>query len=213
MPGARVSWGLDVVQPQRRQHTDFRGAEGEDRDAAASPQLRGREELRTLGRMLASGLGVGDAWAILLSLGREEHSQQEGENGHYPVSARQAPRNPSEPACISCLQQMLSISWHGSLPRACSVTQSCPTLFDPMDCSPPGYSVHGDSPGKNTRVGCHVLLQGIFLTQGSNSNLLPPALVGGSLTTGTPGKLHSSLQSHGKRYSAVTDKGKETRTH
>ena len=44
----------------------------------------------------------------------------------------------------------------------------CPTLCDPMDCSPPGSSVHGDSPGKNTAVGCHVLLQGIFLTQGLN---------------------------------------------
>ena len=39
---------------------------------------------------------------------------------------------------------------------------------DPMDYSPPDSSVHGDSPGKNTRVGCHALLQGIFLTQGSN---------------------------------------------
>ena len=48
------------------------------------------------------------------------------------------------------------------------VTRSCPTLCDPMDCSPPGSSVHGDSPGKNTRVGCHALLQGIFPTQGSN---------------------------------------------
>ena len=34
------------------------------------------------------------------------------------------------------------------------------------------FSVHGDSPGKNTRVGCHALLQGIFLTQGSNPGLL-----------------------------------------
>ena len=32
-----------------------------------------------------------------------------------------------------------------------------------MDCSLPGSSVHGDSPGKNTGVGCHVLLQGVFL--------------------------------------------------
>ena len=24
----------------------------------------------------------------------------------------------------------------------CLVTQSCPTLFDPIDCSPPGSSVH-----------------------------------------------------------------------
>ena len=46
--------------------------------------------------------------------------------------------------------------------------QLCPTLCDPMDCSPPGSSVHGDSPGKNTGVACHALLQGIFPTQESN---------------------------------------------
>ena len=38
----------------------------------------------------------------------------------------------------------------------------CLTLCNPMDCSPPGSSVHGDSPGKNTGVGCHFLLQGII---------------------------------------------------
>jgi len=32
-------------------------------------------------------------------------------------------------------------------------------------------SVHGDSPGKNTGVGCHALFQGIFPTQGSNPGL------------------------------------------
>ena len=37
--------------------------------------------------------------------------------------------------------------------------QSCLTLCNPMDCSPPGFSVHGDYPGKNTGVGCHTLLQ------------------------------------------------------
>ena len=42
---------------------------------------------------------------------------------------------------------------------------------DPKDCSPPGCPVRGDSPGKNTGVGCHALLQGIFPTQGSNSGL------------------------------------------
>ena len=40
-----------------------------------------------------------------------------------------------------------------------------------MDCNPPGFSVHGASPGKNTGVGCHALLQGIFPTQGSNPGL------------------------------------------
>ena len=53
----------------------------------------------------------------------------------------------------------------------CLVTQSCPTLCYPNDCSPPGSSVHGDSPGKNTGVGCHALIQGIFPSQGSNSGL------------------------------------------
>ena len=39
------------------------------------------------------------------------------------------------------------------------VTQSCLTLSDPMDCSPPGSPRPWDSPGKNTGVGCHFLLQ------------------------------------------------------
>ena len=53
----------------------------------------------------------------------------------------------------------------------CLVAQSCLTLCNPMDYSPPGSSVLGDSPGKNTGVGCHSLLQGIFPTQGSNPGL------------------------------------------
>ena len=53
----------------------------------------------------------------------------------------------------------------------CSVIQSCPTVCDPMDCSPPG-SCPWNFPGKNTGVGCHFLLQRIFLNQGSNRGLL-----------------------------------------
>ena len=51
------------------------------------------------------------------------------------------------------------------------VAQSCPTLFDPMDCSLSGSSVHGIL---QTRIleGCRTLLQGIFPTQGWNSGLL-----------------------------------------
>ena len=41
-----------------------------------------------------------------------------------------------------------------------------------MDCNLSGSSVHGDSLGKNTGVGCHAFLQGIFPTQGSNPGLL-----------------------------------------
>ena len=47
------------------------------------------------------------------------------------------------------------------------VTQSCPTLCYPMDCSLPGsFLCLWNSLGKNTGVGSHSLLQGIFPTQG-----------------------------------------------
>ena len=49
--------------------------------------------------------------------------------------------------------------------------QSCPTLYDAMDYSPPASSVQRDSPGKNSGVGCCVLLQGIFPTQIANPHL------------------------------------------
>ena len=57
-------------------------------------------------------------------------------------------------------------------PSRAVVIQSCPILCDSMDCSPPVSSVHADSPGKNTGVGCHALLHGIFPSQGSNPGLL-----------------------------------------
>ena len=54
----------------------------------------------------------------------------------------------------------------------CVCAQSCPTLCNPIDSSPPGSSVHGIFLERITRVGCHALLQGIFLTQGSNLGFL-----------------------------------------
>ena len=49
---------------------------------------------------------------------------------------------------------------------------SCVQFFaSPWTIAWPGSSVHRDSPGKNTRVGCHALHQRIFLTQGSNPGL------------------------------------------
>ena len=51
---------------------------------------------------------------------------------------------------------------HVRLNSEVKVAQLCLTPCDPMDCSPPGSSVHGNSPGKNTGVGSHSLLQGIF---------------------------------------------------
>ena len=58
-----------------------------------------------------------------------------------------------------------------------SVTcQLCHTLCYPVDCSPPGFSVHGIPPGKYTRVGNHSLLQGSFPTQGPNPHCRYPTL-------------------------------------
>ena len=63
---------------------------------------------------------------------------------------------------VGCLDDpdLFRLSYDAVLSRS-----ACPTLSDHMNCSLLGSSVHGDSPGKNTAVGCHALLQGIFPTQ------------------------------------------------
>ena len=64
------------------------------------------------------------------------------------------------------------LCWFLLCVRACEVAYSCPALCDPMDCSLPGSPVPGDSPGKNTGVVCHALLQEIFPNQELNPGLL-----------------------------------------
>ena len=68
----------------------------------------------------------------------------------------------------------------------CLVAQSCSTLCNPMDCNPPGSSVHGDFPGKNTGVACHTLLQ--MNLPNSKIKLRSPALQMDSLPSEPPGK-------------------------
>ena len=58
---------------------------------------------------------------------------------------------------------------------------SCFRLWDPMD-QPTRLLCLWDSPGKDTGVDGHALLQGIFLTQESNLGLISHALAGGCLT-------------------------------
>ena len=79
-------------------------------------------------------------------------------------------------------QCLFWLVWHVPFAVLCLAAQSCPTLCDPMDCSPPGSSVHGASPGKNTGVGCHALLQR------ESSQPRSPALQADSLLTEPPGK-------------------------
>ena len=71
-------------------------------------------------------------------------------------------------------------------PVLCFVAQSCPTLCDPMDYGPPSLSVQGDSPGKNTGVGCHALLQGDLPNPGIKPR--SPALQADSFPSEPPGK-------------------------
>ena len=61
-------------------------------------------------------------------------------------------------------------------PMLCFITQLCPTLCDPIDCSLSGSSVHGGSWGKNTGVGNLSLLKRIFSTQKLNHAVLQKQL-------------------------------------
>ena len=102
-----------------------------------------------------------------------EFSRQEYWSGLPFPSPRDLPDPGIKPSCIyeahklrviTCICVYIYI--HANL------LQLCLTQWDSVDCSPPCSSVHGDFPGKNTEVGFHALLQGIFLTQGLNPHLL-----------------------------------------
>ena len=70
----------------------------------------------------------------------------------------------------------------------CLFIHLCPTWQHHRLYSPPG-SCQWNFPGKITGVGCHFLLQGIFLTQGSNMCLHISCIAGGFFTTEPLGKL------------------------
>ena len=48
----------------------------------------------------------------------------------------------------------------------CLVAQASLTFCNPIDCGPPGFSVHGILLARKLELDCHALLQGIFPTQG-----------------------------------------------
>ena len=56
--------------------------------------------------------------------------------------------------------QGLLFLWNPICKGMCSVAQSCPTLCDPMNCTPPVSFVHGIFQARR-RVCSHVLLQGV----------------------------------------------------
>ena len=65
--------------------------------------------------------------------------------------------------------------------------QLCPTL-QPYGLQPFRFLCPWDSPDNNTGVGCHALLQGIFLTQGSHLGHMSPALADEFFNLVPPGK-------------------------
>ena len=77
-----------------------------------------------------------------------------------------------------------------SLSPLCLFAQSCPTLCDPMDCSLPGFSVHGDSPGKDTGVGLPCPPPGDLPNPGIEPR--SPSLRADSLLFEPPGKLKNT---------------------
>ena len=69
---------------------------------------------------------------------------------------------------LGLIKHLKMNSYHDSYAvLCCALLSHVLTLRDPMDYRPPGSSVHGDSPYKNTGEGCHAILQRIFPTQGS----------------------------------------------
>ena len=69
-----------------------------------------------------------------------------------------------------------------------------------MDCTLLGSPVYESTPGRNTRVGCHSLLQGIFQTQGSNSGVLHCRQILYSVSRSV---MSDSLQPHGLQHASI----------
>ena len=77
------------------------------------------------------------------------------------------------PSCLNPIQDLSEDGMESEERHVYSVAQLYLTLCDPMDYSPQRRLLcPWDFPGKNIRVSCHFLLQGVFLAQGLNPRLL-----------------------------------------
>ena len=76
-------------------------------------------------------------------------------NGQQPTRLPRPSYSPGKNTGVGChcLLQCMKVKSESE------VAQSYLTLLDPMDCSPPGSSIHGIFPDKSTGVGCHCRLR------------------------------------------------------
>ena len=104
------------------------------------------------------------------------------------ISFSRGSSQPRDQTRVSCIAGRFFTVWtirviFAAAAAAAKSPQSCPTLWDPIDGSPLGSSrllYPWNSPGKNTGLSCHALLQGIFLIQESNQ---VSCIAGGFFTT------------------------------
>ena len=83
---------------------------------------------------------------------------------------------------------------HSIQPHVCSVASVMSNSLRPYGVYPSRLLCPWDSPGKNTGVGCHALLQGAFQIQGLNPCILTtPTLAGGSFTTSANWEAHNQV--------------------
>ena len=67
--------------------------------------------------------------------------------------------------------EMRELIWAKGQGKESEVTESCPTLSDPMDCSLPGSSVHGIFQARVMQWVAISFSRGILPTQGTNPGL------------------------------------------
>ena len=80
--------------------------------------------------------------------------------------------------------------------------QLCPNFCYHLDHNLSGSSICGDSPGKNTGVGCRALFHRIFMTTGIEPvSLMSPALTDRFFTTSTTWEVQTNIgiRNHNKR--------------
>ena len=129
------------------------------------------------GAWWATVLGVGHDWSDLAHVHFVEWKKQNSSFAHvsmilmFYICSQLASFDEYISSLTSFLAQTLHLPW-SEVKWSEVMSLSRVRLCDLMNGRLPDSSVHGIFPGKSTGVGCHFLLQGIFLTQGSNPGLL-----------------------------------------